>query len=941
MPKKKQQYYPVDRGDAYTDEELEKLSNVYMVSQYDMGFMLGIVDPEVKKEFDGWMGDVQMGRENEGVGEPIDEVPSPVPSACMPSFKLGFTDQEIERGNQVFKKSSDAMKKYLINIDDEHKPFYSNVKLITGINDSEKTNTFKLLSEDSLLANIRSQAVGASPDVFLTDVAELSENKRTLKPEHVEKWLKENDIQRPLMGFFDAANDILETEIKKDKDKRVNKNWSSEKEKIYLANLEDAYTRLIDTFDELRKVPHDIALNKDYFGNNLSHLTGVEAGETRDAHAQMGIAKLKRDAIRQGWSSDGLDALQGLGYFAGRIEKEIYQAELKGESKKLADLTAWKEKNLDPIMQDISGTKITKASDMLSQIEKIEAFDEKIKDDPLVRNYYEDTLGANKAYMVPKSKNSVLDAMDREKVLGKPQIGIDGKYLKKADYTDSMKTLLDTIKTMDNPEMAKGVAAAYIVDRYLDGKSLTGDGDLFSTKRYGYKDKIKQLQKEAEKYAAEITEKLKPVNGKELATLLEFGDHSNAFSIMKDRVKAAGEKSVYNDFIKGSLSDPGSQKTITQVAAQMKKADEGVVSFNSRFGDVMKALPKLDTARKELAGMVKKSYAEGKPIDFESKTFKRFEKKCIENYNKMKSYLADKEKLIREKGGDPKKPEDAALLGVNGAKRYLAMKEAGGHITDLVKLTRRLKETPPTEFTKQTLAKNDLKYAGTAENYMAEVYRNQFRKEKTKLREAGINEAELRKNIKAEYEKGAKTEKDKKAFEQKMVDSCTRSLHADTVMSLYEDKLKNLLDNPGDKELRKNVDKLFKEYKQAVNETVVMKDGKPVINAQSEQLGKFKNGVLAEGDPFKKEFADAVIKTAEKGSVMPGQIRTLRDNALVNCLQKANGKEEEQKYEKLSSAFGSKSVESFKKALDNKMKTDAVKKAAELKSKQAGGMTKK
>ena len=136
-------------------------------------------------------------------------------------------------------------------------------------------------------------------------------------------------------------------------------------------------------------------------------------------------------------------------------------------------------------------------------------------------------------------------------------------------------------------------------------------------------------------------------------------------------------------------------------------------------------------------------------------------------------------------------------------------------------------------------------------------------------------------------------------------------------------------------------DKLFKEYKQAVKETVVMKDGKPVINAQSEQLGKFKNGVLAEGDPFKKEFADAVIKTAEKGSVMPGQIRTLRDKALVNCLQKANGKEEEQKYEKLSSAFGSKSVESFKKALDNKMKVDAVKRAAELKNKQAGGAMKK
>ena len=923
MPKKeKDKYFPLELDEKLKEEDYEEYKYSFLVMQYDLGPVLTAMDKNQKAEYGDFLADYQT----ETIGKPMNPLHTAVEFPASPEMNYYFDDETNERARKVAENNYKAINRYLENIDDEHAPFVSNIRLLANINNPDNGNLLKMMSEDQMIYNLRSQAAGGSPDIFLDPTA-VSDSKKNLKTSDVTRWTRENGIQTKLMDFFEATNDVFSMEFMRDREKETKKNWDSKKERQYLLGLESAYSRMVENFEELRKVPMDVSTDGHYMGNNLSHLTGVAPGEGRDAMASVETARIKRDAIRQGWTSDGLQALNAPAYFAGRIKKNIYQAELSGDTKTAERLKEFDEKTLKPFMDDLLGKKITCAKDMYDSIKKIEKFAKKIENEKLVAEPFNDSFAANSKVIIPRCKNNLIDAHEREAKTGKPEKGLDEKEFAKSDLSASMKELIDQIRKTDDPAYQKGLAAAYIQNKFLNGRTIAEDEGLFNSKRVDYKPKMDVLYEMSEQYAQTMIERMKPENGNELADMLELGEHQPFFVRMKDAVKGAGAKSAYEDFVKGSPSGSKIKKNLNEVHQMMKDADDGIISF-SDFGNVMKALPALDEQRKKIAVEFRKTLFEGKEINLNSKQFKKYEKNVEEAYRKVNSYLESKEKKIREKGGDPATAEGIELLGETGAKRYKAMREARKQIKEMKILKYNLKENTPTRKTAAMFKESKKNIVMDEVDFRESVYIEKFREQKNRLRDARQNEFEIR--IK------------EKGNNDKIVASAERDLYADTVSKIFEDRLNEFMDGMKKDELKndpkavketnKKFEKLYKEYKEAVDDCVTVENGKQVFKADSKQFDSFKKGVLADGDPFTEKFKDEVIKTTSQKPIANGGISTLRDEALVKCLETTKDAKDIQKYQKLSKAFGSDAAKKFDVKVEKLVENQKKKAKAPVKS---------
>jgi hypothetical protein len=653
-------------------------------------------------------------------------------------------------------------------------------------------------------------------------------------------------------------------------------------------------------------------------------------------------------AIENGWTSEALNALQAPGNFDGALQKYKYDLEFAGETEKLKKIKEWEKTVFAPFKKEILDKKITSAKDMYDCIDKIRAFDELVQKEPLVCNNSElmdPTFGACRNVILPKMNNNLIDAMERELKTGKKEVGIPSKDLKKADYSEGMKSLLDNLRKTDNPEAMQQLAEAYISYKYMDGKTISAHPDLLNSKSTGYKTMTDELSKQSKDYIKTLIQAIKPENGTELADMLEFGDHGPYFSDFNDRLNAKNKKMALEDFIDGRLDGKKPQKSVSEVIDIMKKADEGVVTFNTRFGDVMRGLGAIEEARKKMAEDLHAKKLKDDPIVIDKRKMKELEKKQNDVYSKLSSYLDDKTKKIKERGGDPNTEEGIALLGVNGAKRYKAMKEARKSLMHTMRSTRRMKDNIPNQRERRISNYSSKKpYVIDGNDFRKDAVNEMFRIEHDKIREVSIKEYENRIAENDKFNALGANDKAKRevidAHNKSITQSAERSLYCEMTQKMCYDKRKELMDNapkkyehpkvlPGmserEKELAekarersirseikanrdfyRNSKNMLTEIKASVNEFVKVENGQPVFNKDSKQMEYFNKMVMKPGEPFVENFKEGVLKASEKGSILPSNITKLRDEAITKCIEasKDNAKER-QRYQSLSSGLGS------------------------------------
>ena len=736
------------------------------------------------------------------------------------------------------------------------------------------------------------------------------------------------------MNFYGESKNLTETEFKRQKD--AEKGWNAEKETKYLSSLVESYDKIIKSYDELSKLSDSVLKGtrkkgKDYTGNALSELVG-----RGDKHVDRGFdqyvegLKWKRKAIENGWGSRDLQLMNLTGIFEGLVDHRIYDSELNGSVEYTVKLKEWKESVFMPIKEELWNKKIESPSDVLACLNIIEGIKDKLPNISAIEDAYNTTLQIGEDVLFKKCSNECIsDVAKGESLYYGPEIQKD-KIFEKKDSRLEKTAMLEQIKNSENyPQKAiEEMVAAYVYHEYLDGKNTVAHPELFDENNVYHKSVTSRLKKECNKYAHELIEGLKITSktaegeeiktmpsGEELKGILETNIHGSAMSDMSDRIAAGMAYSRSEAFINAVPIGKKSGVSISDAVKTMKNAE--TITKNPLFGDVMKGLSALEKMRDSFVKTMKEEMAAGRAGIVPEKDFEDFKNKQKEIAAKISAYIKQKDELIRKAGGDPQNPDDIALLGKTGKKRYLAMQQAKKAFLSLRRVTNDFDNNGPLISDIVTHEHIDEGYKLDCDYLRQAAIREKFKAVDDKAREITRTEEKFRQDEAEKYYKlGKRREKeladgklspeeyeqvraqDKAEYEEKIVSSAKRVLYNELLRASFTTQADN---NMLDRASYKKSETVIKNYNTAVDDLMKEKN--------STQFKKFDQEILDYGNPFMQSFAEEVIKSTEKMPLRTEELYKVRDNLIQKFIDNAPNKVMKDRYKMGAKVMGKGSCE--------------------------------
>lgn len=611
---------------------------------------------------------------------------------------------------------------------------------ISVATDVEKGNYMKALSENYYLFSMMTQLCGNTPNVYSDSVS----------AEEVTGWMKENGAMEPYNAISDAGKELFEIEYEKQRMQKTGWDDKKEKLYLAkleenIGKTEKALEKLLSLPLDVQNRDRYLGNSIGHLTGN------DDSGTTRDVLPMYEGLRWMREGIRLGWDSKDLNALMIGGVMDGTLRRGVLKVQnrmemlgrkLKEETdKKKADklreriadckdllkkITEFRENEFKPLKESILGRKIQSPADKIKVVVQMQEFYEKVKDRPFliggndlyeknITGFNDASVGIANEKLFPDIINRNLAEIEKGKTEeAKPQQEMNFKYCNRE------KELLAFLTSLRGEEHAdrnyyKMIAQVYLYNRFLHGMNQDAHPELFDPKHYDYKASEKMLAKCTEQYADRLVDILDPANSKDFADALEFGNHEDFFADMRDRIQAGAAKARFEAVIKGKALTDSRDKNLSNTIKVMENAHASWGSSSALYDGIVTRLKELEKMRTDLTkDLYEKSHKDHKvrvigyekdrngndildqpimgcdnpeEIKIPEKKLKEYLALQKETFERINLYLTQKDEIIREKGGDPKKKSDAAKLGANGEKRYNAVKDAKKAVLNLNKTT--------------------------------------------------------------------------------------------------------------------------------------------------------------------------------------------------------------------------------------------------------------
>ena len=897
-----------------TDAEIDAYTDFFGQSGKFEGVM-GCVEP-IETVYPGLIHDLR----NEFRDKTIDSFEERPNMAQLTKFKTGMkkylgTSVEIRENinDEDRKLAKEYSKKVRLLMDDTvegmkgyQKDFKRSYKSNNILNETEKGSVMRAMNDRDYLLNFYTQTSGNGAEVFTNRVS----------AENVARHFKELGALDGFSDFNYAGKDFFEVEFEK---QRMQKSgWDAEKERLYLAKLEDVIDRSISGYEKFTDLPVYIQEEKHYMGNSFGHATGKDAdATTRDIMPHIHGIKWMKEAIHLGYSESDLNILYSVGKLEGNIRRgrnkvnayiEKEQAlidnakqQLKNknlsadEIKKLNDTIKSNQNSIEkrkklikaiddfeiekfnPLKESVLNRKIHSPADVIKTIVEIQEFHEQNKKTPLLSgsgdniyssglDIFADTIPAYNDYYFPTVINNKLKELeDIEKNGKKPELD---RNFKKSDKTREMSEFLNILKGADinDKDVIRTAAQTYIHDAFLNGMLMDAHPEYFDSKHPDYNISNTRLNRYTQQYADRLLEIMQPKSAAEFAYILENGNHKEFFSDLKDRIAADASKARMDAFISGKPPRFRNYKGIKEAREELINSPAKMGSSSTLYNDIVKNLGKLDKMKAEISRELLnqsrtshkvfiKDYQKdinGNPdptkpiydmtlpedVKLDPKKLNAYKKLQEDTFKKINTYLTNKDKIIRDNGGDPEKSADIALLGENGERRYKAMKQAKNSVVMLGKATAEFEQNGLSQSERNLVSKPGFKvdkaeYLNFNRKYTPEerkkAYddfikseRDRFQEnlkynliEKNKQFKKDLNNDVLkqysnRSKIKSDYLKIKNpTEAETKAYEEKIINSALQTVYSETIKNNFSDKDKQLFTNLVNKKM-KEADEAYK-----------------------------------------------------------------------------------------------------------------------------------
>ena len=605
-------------------------------------------------------------------------------------------------------------------------------KTLSTINEVENGNVMKAMIDHNYLLNFFTQTTGNAIDAFGLKHS----------PKDTSRHLKEVGVLDAYNDFMDAGNDFFLLEY--DKQRMQKSGWNEEKEKLYLAKLDECMAKSIDSFEKLVALPLDVQEEEKYMGNSVGHVTGNDASETtRDIMPELMGLKWMREGIRLGYSSRDLEVLS----VAGKLEGSIRRAKLKvqnynakakkkleeykekyrneyykldnEEKKELIDeinyleesiiqrnklydvLVEFENEKFKPLKESILNRKIKTPSDVIKTVIQLQDFYNSYKgintfDSDLLKasgespkiyynyvNIFSDNIPAYQdKYFKDVINNNLKDLQNMKPGETLPELNRKFNICDKSREIEAFNNIIINCNINDK-SLVKNAMANLFINTFLNGMNQDAHPEFFDPKHPDYIISNERLLRYTEQYSDRILEIMQPKTAKELFYLIDNGNHKEFFADVKERISADAAKSRYNSFLTGKPARFKSYKSIGEAHNGLVKASEKGRS-SGLYKDIVSDLEKLEKMKQEISRDMLNQEREGHSIK-------------IIGYEK--DYLGREEKnkpLYEMKNGkeikiDPKKLKAYKELQKSAADKidkYLAAKdkkirEKGGDPTKL------------------------------------------------------------------------------------------------------------------------------------------------------------------------------------------------------------------------------------------------------------------
>ena len=399
---------------------------------------------------------------------------------------------------------------------------------------------------------------------------------------------------------------------------------------------------------------------------------------------------------------------------AQEINAEEDRAQLEAQTRKqLQTIQEWKEKHLNPFKERIMNRKINSPADILESITEIKDFYNKHKEDSFVRsrkigssqvdeNLFIEFQGAM-PYLLPTLANRCIKELETAKAKGidLSKVSKPAPVFKILDRSELTKTYADALRTkkelQNNEEIAPEARLIFVQEalkaRFFHGMIMEANPEFFDRNHPDYATYDRKLNDYCTQLAKRVLTVCEGSTDKEIADIVEYGNFNSEFSEIKDRLEADAAKARFDAFIVGRPERNKKDKLLTQAMEDMKNSPAKWGSSSGLYDNILSDLKKLVKMRAELSKELMSKYR----TDFSYKVkgnndieFVLPKEIKVEDANKlqkyidkhksiladMNRYLSGKDKIIREKGGNPEEIGSAHLLGTNGERRYNSMKNA-------------------------------------------------------------------------------------------------------------------------------------------------------------------------------------------------------------------------------------------------------------------------
>ena len=553
---------------------------------------------------------------------------------------------------------------------------------VSVMNDAESGNYWKALSENCYLFNFASQISGTSPELYTPSKC---------SAEDAVRWLKENEILEPYNAITEAGKELFEIEYERQRMQKTG--WDENKERYYLARLEENINKTEKAMETLLGLPLHVQENERYMANSVGHLTGNDSSQNcRDALPSYEGYLWMREGIKNGWNSENLEVLM----VAGTMEGNLRRAKLKLQNKLTKEKNAL-EKNIGdpdkhrklirryeellsftnefekthfkPFKESVLGRKIKSPVDVIKTVTEIQDFYNKFKDEPkftggtgkhIHEQYipvFDNTVDISKdSFLSHVINRSLKEIEDQKKTGPKPEPDRNYKY---SNQTTAMNKYLKSLRDMPGEVTDKNLfrmnAQFYLYFRFLHGLNEDAHPELFDPKHPDFKASVNSLTKFTEQYADRLVDILDPRDPKAFADALEFGNHEDMFAEMRDRIPADAAKARYESFFRGKPLNKTMDKNLANTATALSKATANFLTGSDLYDYIEKGIKELEEMKNELRmDLAKKSrkdhrvYIGGYNLDVEGNEDKNSPIYKFENPEELKIPRDKYDKFIQK-----------------------------------------------------------------------------------------------------------------------------------------------------------------------------------------------------------------------------------------------------------------------------------------------------